>query len=291
MKLLDLLPPEHIVVPLTGGTVPAAVAALVDRLSASNVVRDPDSIVPALIGRRGRDIATIGPSVALPHLRTEAVDQLLVALGVAPAPLRAGQVRIDAEPTIVALILAPPGATSHYLQTVAALARLFRGQGVVERVAGATSAADILGLPELQELRLPARLIARDVMVHNPARVGPELPVRDAVDLMVRRRVKALPVVGDKDEVLGIITESDVMQALAPQIPRVSTGQRRGDEAVISVRDIMSRSVLCIAEEAGLEETATMMRNKNFEQFPVTSEGRLTGLLSRGDIIRKLFAR
>jgi CBS domain-containing protein len=53
----------------------------------------------------------------------------------------------------------------------------------------------------------------------------------------------------------------------------------------------MTRSVLCISEELGLEEAANMMINKDVEQFPVTSEGKLTGFLTRGDIIRKLFGR
>jgi CBS domain-containing protein len=120
--------------------------------------------------------------------------------------------------------------------------------------------------------------------------VTPATPVRDALDLMVQRRLRALPVVGDKQEVLGIISEWDIMRGLLPHVPRV--GQDTGSAAVpstLKVKDIMSRSVLCISEELGLEEAANMMINKDVEQFPVTSEGKLTGFLTRGDIIRKLF--
>jgi CBS domain-containing protein len=41
----------------------------------------------------------------------------------------------------------------------------------------------------------------------------------------------------------------------------------------------------------GLDEVANLMINKDVEQFPVVSEGKLTGFLSRADIIRKLFGR
>jgi CBS domain-containing protein len=51
----------------------------------------------------------------------------------------------------------------------------------------------------------------------------------------------------------------------------------------------MSRSVMCISEDQGLAEVATIMVNKDVERLPVVSEGRLTGFLTRGDIIRKLF--
>jgi CBS domain-containing protein len=53
----------------------------------------------------------------------------------------------------------------------------------------------------------------------------------------------------------------------------------------------MTRSVLCVSEDLGLTEAANLMNSKNVEQLPVTAEGRLTGFLTRGDIIRKLFAR
>ena len=60
---------------------------------------------------------------------------------------------------------------------------------------------------------------------------------------------------------------------------------------MLCVRDIMTRSVLCIAEDKGLDEAVSLMINKDVEQFPVVGEGKLVGFLSRGDIIRKLFGR
>jgi CBS domain-containing protein len=90
---------------------------------------------------------------------------------------------------------------------------------------------------------------------------------------MVRRRINALPVVGQR---AGDEADS----------PRRAAALRD-----TRVRDIMSRSVLCIAEEMGLNEVATLMINKDVEQVPVVSDGRLVGVLTRSDIIRKLFGR
>ena len=100
--------------------------------------------------------------------------------------------------------------------------------------------------------------------------------------------------VGDKLEVLGIISEHDVMRGLLSRMPRVAEDDRSGtgeSSELLRVRDVMTRSVLCVSEELGLIEAANLMTNKNVEQLPVTSEGKLTGFLTRGDIIRKLFAR
>jgi CBS domain-containing protein len=134
------------------------------------------------------------------------------------------------------------------------------------------------------------QLTVRDIMVRVDA-VSPDLPVRAAVRLMVQKRLRALPVVGDKQEVLGVLSEWDVMRAILPQVPRTETVVFTDlEDSELRVRDIMTRSVLCISEDLSLDEAANMMLNKNVEQFPVVNEGKLSGLLTRGDIIRRLFA-
>lgn len=295
MYLHDLLPQGRILVPLEAETLRDALGSMVNRLVAEAAVREPQEFLRLLTSVRLRDLVAIGKHVALPHLRTDLVDSLVIALGIAPRPLLAEGTGAEIDPEIVVLVLAPPGAATLYLQTVAALARLFRQPGVVERMRGARSAEEIMELPEFRELRVQPRLTVRDIMTHRVASVTPETAVRDAVDLMVRRQLRALPVVGEKQEVLGIISEWDIMRALLPHIPRAG-GAGDGVEGIsipsqLKARDIMSRSVLCISEELGVDEAANTMINKDVEQFPVVSEGRLTGFLTRGDIIRKLFGR
>jgi CBS domain-containing protein len=290
MLLLDLLLRDHIVVPLAASTLHDATAELARRLADAGALADPDAVERWLAARRTTDIVNIVPHVALPHFRTDAVERLAVALGIAPHPLTgaAGEPAVR----IVALILAPPEAATVYLQTVAALARLLRDPTVTDALLAARGPDDVLALPELHSLKLGPRLSVRDIMIHNVNGVPPETPVREAIDLMIRKRLRALPVVGDKREVLGIISEWDLMRGLLPQIPRAGDDQPpRADETPLRVRDIMTRSVLCVPEDMALEEAANLMINKDVEQFPVVREGKLAGFLTRSDIIRKLFGR
>ncbi|HEX6939153.1 MAG TPA: CBS domain-containing protein [Longimicrobiales bacterium] len=294
MELRELLPRGHVLVPLEATTLRQAMDRLVRNLIADGEVRDPSALEKRLAEPRLRDVVAVGNEVALPHFRTDGVDHLIVTLGIAPQPLDAYDAHLDSRPRIVVLIIAPPEAATLYLQAVSALARLFRKEGVVARLAAARSPEDVLDLPELRELRIQPRLTARDIMSHRVDCVSPDTPVRDAVDLMVRHRLRALPVVGEKREVLGIVSEWDIMRALLPQIPRAggeTVGAAPEELQDLRVRDIMSRTVLCISEEMGVDEVANTMINKDVEQFPVVSEGKLTGFLTRGDIIRKLFGR
>jgi CBS domain-containing protein/mannitol/fructose-specific phosphotransferase system IIA component (Ntr-type) len=290
IQLLDLLPAAHVSAPLEAPTLRGALSELVARLDRSGALRDAAAVERGLDEPRVRDIIFAGPDVVLPHYRTAAVDRLVVALGIAPHGLDATDYGFEQRPRIVALIVAPPEAATLYLQTVAALARLLSIQAAVDRIAAADSPEAVLAATELRSLRLQPRLTVRDIMSHSVHPVTPSTPLRDALDILVQRHLRALPVVGDKQEVLGIISEWDIMRGLLPHVPRV--GQGTGEAAVpptLRVKDIMTRSVLCVSEELGLEEAANMMINKDVEQFPVTSEGKLVGFLTRGDIIRKLF--
>jgi CBS domain-containing protein/mannitol/fructose-specific phosphotransferase system IIA component (Ntr-type) len=292
MQLIELLPRDHIVAPLGAATLRGALAELLDRLVRAGSVADPAAVERGLQGPRARDIVAASDDVVLPHFRSDSVERLVVALGIAPGGLDATEHGITTRPRLVALILAPRHSPSLYLQTVSMLARLLRDPDVLDRLAGARSADEVRELAEVADLRLQPRLTVRDIMSDSVASVTPATPVRDAIDIMVQRRVRALPVVGEKQEVLGVVTEWDVMRALLPQTPRAGADTHvAGVSASARVRDIMTRSVLCISGDLGIEETASMMINKDVEQFPVTSEGRLVGFVTRGDIIRKLFAR
>ena len=288
MNLADYLRPEHIVVPLEAPDFKAAIAQLVDRLAQSGALHDTDSVNAALLERSGPELATIGSDVALPHYRTDAADRLLVAIGIAREPLpRNG---IEPAPRVIALVLSPPGSSTLHLQIVAALARLFRQADVRERIRDAPDPAAVRAVPQLAEIEIQPRLAAKDIMSVNVRGVSPDTPLGEAITLMASARAHALPVLNEKSEVLGVVTDGDILRAL-------SAGLAGGDDnaAVLAppapVRDVMTRSVLCVSEETSVEEIVNLMIGKELEQLPVVHEGRFTGWVSRTDLIRKLFFR
>ncbi|HEX6590331.1 MAG TPA: CBS domain-containing protein [Longimicrobiales bacterium] len=294
MNLRDLLSADHIVIPLEGETLREALDEMLERLEQRGLVKDASVVRRLLADTRMRDVVAIGPDIVLPHFRTDAVSVLTMAIGVAPQPIRVADAP-GLQPSIVILILAPREAATLYLQAVSTISRVLDMPGVVQRIVNAKSADDVLAIPELGLARIQPRLTVRDIMSHRVWSVSPDQSAREAVDMMVRRRINALPVVGQKEEVLGIVTDRELMSALLPQIPRAGdepdSPRRAAALRDTRVRDIMSRSVLCIADEMGLNEVATLMINKDVEQVPVVSQGRLVGVLTRSDIIRKLFGR
>lgn len=294
MRLLDVLQPRNIIAPLPAETLRGAVLVLMQRLVETGAIVRPDRLERLINDERVQRLVQVGERVLLPHVRTDAVDRLIVAIGVSEQPLST-QVGEEGSARVVILVLAPPEAVSQYLQVVAALARALRDEATVEALNAARSSYEVLAIPQLRELTVQPVLTVRDVMTTQTFRVYPDTPVREILDLMGRHQLKGVPVVGEKREVLGVVSEGDILRHLLPVIGRAGGGDPPADPGDTDlydtpVREIMSRSVMCISEDQPLSEVVSTMINKNVERLPVVQEGKLTGLLTRADVMRKLFS-
>ena len=58
-----------------------------------------------------------------------------------------------------------------------------------------------------------------DIMTANPFSIEPEAPVASAIDVMVERKIRHLPVVDEHGALIGIVTDRDAVKALARQVP------------------------------------------------------------------------
>ncbi len=289
MRLTEILRPAHVVAPLAAETVHGAVSQLARRLIDTGDVAHPDRLERLFTEQHVRDTIHIGGRVLLPHLRTEAVSRLAVALGVAPAPLRITEGDAQGGAQVVVLVLAPPAAADLYLQTVAALARALRDDATVDRLVAARTPEEVIAVPEIGGITIHPRLTVRDVMTQRVYRVSPDDSVRAVLTLVRQHHLRAIPVVSDEREVLGMVTDRELLRHFLPGVQR-HTDSSTAELRSLRVRDVMSRSVICVSEDQALAEVASIMVSKDLERLPVTNEGKLTGFLTRGDILRKLFA-
>lgn len=131
-----------------------------------------------------------------------------------------------------------------------------------------------------------ARLLVGDALEPVRYRVYPETPLAEVIDLMVRRSVRALPVVGEGFEVLGIITSGDALDHVLRDRPSEEAGDPHIDG--LAARDVMTRAVLCVSETQQLVEAAQTMVHRDVEQLPVVREGQLVGVITRDGILKAL---
>ena len=294
MRLTDLLAADRTIVPLEADSLPAAADALIARLVAAGGVTDVEKLRRRVAEERPEDIVGMGDRAFLLHYRTDAVTDLLVALGTSPRPIcrELGDEEQQCA-RILLLVVAPPRLAARYLQVVGAFARFLGSAERVEAMLGYATAADLVAEPRLADYTVPEQLTVRDLMTERPRSIMADTPLRDAARFLVRARVGGLPVVDEDGFVLGMLSERELMQHLltaylqggAPR-PEPPTGASSNTRR--SVRDVMTRQVLCVSPEQPLAEAASLMNNRNVDRVPVVKEGRLVGFLTRGDIVRKL---
>ena len=139
---------------------------------------------------------------------------------------------------------------------------------------------------------------AQDVMTPWVATVGADATVQDAAKLMLERRVSALPVVDGKDRVVGIVSEGDLVRRteLGTDAPRSWWLRLFADDAARdyvkthgdAVRDVMSRPVIGVRRTTPLKELARLLEKHRIKRVPVFEAGRLVGVVSRADLVRRL---
>ncbi len=308
MKLGELLDRRRVIVPLAAKNVREATGMLADALLSSGVIGDKGRFKELLEDEWPEDIVSVSGRAFLPHFRTDAAQQVALALGVSPAPIertRPGSTPPEESGSgqaarVFVLVVAPTAEASAYLRAMAAVAQALSRDDTLDALHQAKNADDVMRLAALAETPVPADVAVRVVMTATVTSVPPDMPLRQAAQVLLARRVSSAPVVGPNREVVGMITDRHLMRFLLPEtVSAMSTGQVRAikrrkskespaDPAAVPVREVMDRSVLCLEEDQTIGDVAALMLSKEVNRFPVTRDGALVGYLTRSDIVRKL---
>jgi CBS domain-containing protein len=154
---------------------------------------------------------------------------------------------------------------------------------------------------------VPRSMPVRDAMTTDVLTFAPEDTVETAMRTLVDRGIDAAPVV-DGDQVVGLLSTGDLIVAEGQvHVPTVFSllgasielpGERKKFEEDLrralggTVADVMTREPITVGPDATLEDAATLLHSHDVSRLPVVDdEGRLLGILARGDIIRAMIAQ
>lgn len=116
---------------------------------------------------------------------------------------------------------------------------------------------------------------ARQLMAAHIPTASPETTLAEAARELARIEISALPVVDASGQVVGIVTESDLLTALLQPV----SGET-------PVQTIMARSVVTVDEFASTDSVIRLLRTKQLHHLPVTRHGSVVGLITPQDVIR-----
>ena len=144
---------------------------------------------------------------------------------------------------------------------------------------------------------------AKDIMTESIVCVNVKETVFDAAELLLGAGVSAAPVVNDQGNVLGIVSEADLIhRAEIATTPRKSWLQRLlGGEATAArdfvstharkVADVMTREVVTASDDATLGELVELIEKHRVKRIPIVRDNKLVGVVSRANLLGALLSR
>lgn len=154
-----------------------------------------------------------------------------------------------------------------------------------------------LHLHHVKSGALPRHLKARDVMTPSPTTVTPDTTIGAVARTLLTSDFGSVPIVDPAGRPVGIVTHGDLVEraglplriGLLRDAGVATTDELLGDTAPKAVRTIMSAPVMLVDEDSSLSDAAATMASTGYKRLPVVDRGgRLTGILSRIDLLRAI---
>jgi len=137
----------------------------------------------------------------------------------------------------------------------------------------------------LVQVRHDGNLIAalnenvRTIMTQKVETLDHEAKIRDAIEIIVSRKIGGLPITGKDDVLVGIVTERDVLGVL------------RTEHSRLKVEDVMTTSLRVTAPDCPIAHVTREMTKHRFRRLPVVSDDVLYGIVTATDLMRYLGSR
>ena len=145
-------------------------------------------------------------------------------------------------------------------------------------------------------------LKAKDIMMKAVITVEPNTTIEEFARILMQNKISGAPVVDDKGQVKGIVTENDLISKDSrlhiPTILRLfdayiplGTSKMEDDikrMAATTVGEICTKDVITVDEESSLEYVATLMTEKKIHLLPVMKGKKVSGIIGKKDIIKSM---
>ena len=118
-------------------------------------------------------------------------------------------------------------------------------------------------------------MFAKDIMTTNVVTVTPKATIKEAITLLVNIEISGLIVLDEANEVVGVISEKDLLVAF--DFLEVTKA---------TIQDFISKKVISVQEDTPIEEISRVLIEGNIRRVPVLKDKKLVGVVSRRDILK-----
>jgi len=123
-------------------------------------------------------------------------------------------------------------------------------------------------------------LLVKDFLTPDMVKLDESTPLSRAIELIQNAKVISLPVVNGQNEVIGFVSEQDLIKPLLE-------GSYYCDRAV-TVGDFMQTEVVTVTPNMSIFDIAQSMNSQRPKSYPVVEAGKFVGMLYRADVLSAL---
>jgi len=148
-----------------------------------------------------------------------------------------------------------------------------------------------------------AELLAKDIMTKKVITISKDATLAELAKLLIKNKISGVPVVDEKGELVGIVTEADLIikESNLPFPLSFSFAFLESYESYTKstkeyletrVKEVMSTNVKTAREDMPISKVVNIMINNNINRLPIlNNDGKLTGIITRADIIKSIIKK
>ncbi|MFC1496159.1 HPP family protein [Candidatus Margulisiibacteriota bacterium] len=136
----------------------------------------------------------------------------------------------------------------------------------------------------------------KEIMTRDLTSVTEDTPLKEVAELLSLKALSGIPVVNNKNEVTGYISEKDIVYSIFPEKIKFDNPdvislsnltqvvKKIGVVGQAKVKDFMDVNVFCVTEETAVPDAAEIMLTKDYMRLPVVRRRRLVGMIDRSSL-------
>ena len=143
-------------------------------------------------------------------------------------------------------------------------------------------------------------MLAKDIMTTDIVTIAPSLRVEEIARLLLSRNISGVPVVDDRDRLIGLVSEGDLLRRTEGGTERqrswwlslLASPEERARDYIKThgrtAEQVMTREVVTVTADTPVGEIAQILERRRIKRVPVVEDGRIVGIVSRANLLHGL---
>lgn len=144
-------------------------------------------------------------------------------------------------------------------------------------------------------------MLVKEIMTKDVITVSPDTPLKDVCRILKEKRISGIPVVENKDNVIGIVTITDILKIIQEiyqwqEMEKSAYGLHISDlvgkeRLNAKAKDVMTKNVHTLDENKDIHDLLRLVFNKKIHTIPIVKDDKLVGIIGKRDLAYIIFGK